>query len=344
MKLLGIETSCDETAAAVVEDGVKILSSVVSSSLPLHAKAGGIIPEVAAREQVKSIIPVIELALIKHLSTTNRKRTVDSSLSTVDEIDAIAVTNGPGLIGSLLVGVEAAKSLAYVWKKPLIPINHLIAHLYSPWLENREPPEFPLIALIVSGGHTELLLVAGHGKWQSLGGTRDDAAGEVLDKIARLLGLGYPGGPVIEKAAISGDPARFSLPRPLINSPTFDFSFSGLKTAVANLASQLDRQSELTSECAVDIAAGLQEALVETLVAKTIKAAKKFSVGNIVLGGGVAANRRLRQEIVSRFAGKVYFSSPQLATDNAAMVAAGAFFNYQPISWRKVKATAGILI
>ena len=347
MKILGIETSCDETAAAVVEDGAKILSSSVASSLPLHAKAGGIIPEIAAREQVKAIIPVIKLALANSLPSTDyskKRQAVDSSLSAVDRIDVIAVTVGPGLIGSLLVGVEAAKTLSYVWKTPIVPVNHLIAHLYSPWLERSRPPDFPLVALIVSGGHTELVLVTGHGGWQPLGGTRDDAAGEAVDKIARLLGLGYPGGPAIEKAASLGDKTRFQLPRPLINSPTFDFSFSGLKTAAVNLANLLGRKSQLTEGAVADLSASFQESIIDVLVTKTIKAAKKIKVGSIVLGGGVAANKRLREEMVARFTGKVYFSSPKLAVDNAAMVAAAAFFNYQPVAWDKVNAQAAILL
>jgi N6-L-threonylcarbamoyladenine synthase len=243
-----------------------------------------------------------------------------------------------------LVGVEAAKALAHVWKKPIVPVNHLLAHLYSPWLENPQPPEFPLVALIVSGGHTELFLVVAHRKWWHLGGTRDDAAGEALDKTARLLGLGYPGGPAIEKAAVLGDKTKFTLPRPLIDSPTLDFSFSGLKTAVVNLVNQLGDGSQLTTGLVADLAAGIQETIVEVLVTKTVKAAKKSSVRNIVLGGGVASNKRLRDEMTSKFTGKVYFAPPGLATDNAAMVAAAAYFNYQPSSWDKVHTNPTLLI
>ena len=348
MKILGIETSCDETAAAVVEDGVKILSSVVSSSLPLHAKAGGIIPEVAAREQVRAIIPVIDAALqeseAKARGLKRRKAPIADYRLQTPAIDAVAVTVGPGLIGSLLVGVEAAKALAHVWKKPIVPVNHLLAHLYSPWLENPQPPEFPLVALIVSGGHTELFFVVDHGKWRHLGGTRDDAAGEALDKTARLLGLGYPGGPAIEKKAMLGDKTKFPLPRPLIDSPTLDFSFSGLKTAVVNLVDQLGDGPQLTTGLVADLAAGIQETIVEVLVTKTVRAAKKFSVGNIVLGGGVASNKQLRDEMASKFTGKVYFAPPGLTTDNAAMVAAAAYFNYQPSSWDKVHTDPTLLI
>jgi len=336
MKVLGIETSCDETAAAVVEDGTKVLSNVVASSLPLHAKTGGIIPEVAAREQAKAMIPVLEEAC--HVAYV-----------TCRDIDSVAVTFGPGLIGSLLVGVETAKILSYVWNKPLIPINHLIGHLYAPWLDNPEPPKFPLIALIVSGGHTELLYVVGHGKWQSLGGTRDDAAGEAFDKTARLLGLGYPGGPAIEKAARCGNPKKFNLPRPLIDFPDYDFSFSGLKTAVVNLVSDLSRGQEqkpnsLSESQVSDLAAAIQEAVVDVLMRKTTKAAKDFGVREIVLGGGVAANQRLRERMAGDFSGTVYFSPTKLAVDNAVVIAAAAFFNYRPIPWRKVVADAAILI
>lgn len=344
MKILGIETSCDETAAAVVENGTKILSNVAASSLPLHAKTGGIIPEVAAREQAKAIIPVIKLALANSPRSTDHRqknKAVVSGRSAVDEVDAISVTFGPGLVGSLLVGVEVAKALSYVWNKPLVPINHLVGHLYASWLDNPNPPKFPLIALIASGGHTELLYVAGHGKWKSLGGTRDDAAGEVLDKTARLLGLGYPGGPAIEKAAAMGNPASFNLPRPLIDSEDFDFSFSGLKTAVVNLVNQL--ASPLTDRVVDDLAASIQEAVADVLVQKTIKAAREFKVHSIVLGGGVAANKNLREKFNERFNGEVYFPTTKLSTDNAAVIASAAYFNYKPVPWDKIEADAAIL-
>ena len=334
MKILGIETSCDETAAAVVEAGTKILSNVVASSLPLHALSGGIIPEIAAREQLKAIIPVLETAI------------QEAGLKAA-AIDAIAVTFGPGLIGSLLVGVETAKALSYVWNRPLVPVNHLVGHLYADWLENATPPKFPLIVLIVSGGHTELFFVTGHGQWQSLGGTRDDAAGEAFDKTARVLGLAYPGGPVIAKLSSKGDLNAFRLPRPLIDSPDYDFSFSGLKTAVVKLVNELTNKStgrRLETQLITNLASNIQEAIVDCLVAKTIKAATNFGVENIVVGGGVAANQRLREKMSSEFGGKVYFSSPALSVDNAAMVAATAFFNFRPARWCDIKADAGVLI
>jgi N6-L-threonylcarbamoyladenine synthase len=293
MKILGIETSCDETAAAVIEDGTRIISNVVASSQALHAKYGGIIPEKAAREQLKSIIPVIKEAMIT-------------------DIDAIAVTFGPGLIGSLLVGVETAKSLALAWKKPLVPVNHLIGHIYANWL-TADTPQLPAVVLLVSGGHSELVLMSDHGQFEFIGGTRDDAAGECFDKCARLLNLGYPGGPAIEKAATT--PSKNPLPRPMINDKSFDFSFSGLKTAVLN------RKDENPNELAYE----LQEAVTDVLVKKTLAAAEKYRVETILLAGGVAANSRLREKLPQAHCPPI-----NLCTDNAAYIAAAAFFNYRP--------------
>ncbi|HEX7455858.1 MAG TPA: tRNA (adenosine(37)-N6)-threonylcarbamoyltransferase complex transferase subunit TsaD [Candidatus Nanoarchaeia archaeon] len=372
MKILGIETSCDETAAAIVADGSEILSNILTSSLPFHSKTGGIIPEIAAREQIKSIIPVIEEAVkqssckplrdfqpLRGLQARSKRSSISRSVDGYKtSIDAIAVTYGPGLIGSLLVGVEAARVLSYVLDKPLIPVNHLIGHLYSAWLQAPKPPKFPVIALIVSGGHTELLLVRSHGRWKHLGGTKDDAAGEAFDKTARLLGLGYPGGPAIEKASLSGNPSKFNLPRPLINEPSYDFSFSGLKTATTNLVNQLAGSSvtqkintktksqtrSLTNRQIIDLSASIQEAVVDVLVAKTLKAAGNFNARNIVLGGGVAANKRLREKMMSSFGNRVYYSEPKYSVDNGAMIAAAAYFNFYPVFWGKVKADPSILI
>lgn len=334
MKILGIETSCDETAAAVVEDGTRVLSNVFSSSLPLHAKTGGIIPEVAAREQAKSIVPVLE--------TTLKRAGLLKRGVKVPDLDAIAVTFGPGLIGSLLVGVEAARTLSFVWDKPLIPINHLIGHLYSAWIGNREPPKFPVISLVVSGGHTELLLVHDHGHYQHLGGSRDDAAGEAFDKTARLLGLGYPGGPAIDIASKVGSPKKYNLPRPLINDPNLDFSFSGLKTAVVRLVGDIGT-SNLNKQVVADLSASIQEAIVDVLVGKTQKAAKKLKVNSVVLGGGVAANTRLREKMVETFTGSVHYSKPEYSVDNGAMIASAAYFNFKSQSWHRVKADPAIL-
>ncbi len=324
MRILGIETSCDETGAAIVDNGINIVSNIVASSQELHIKTGGIIPERAAREQVKSIIPVIEEAL---------------SPKTPD-VDAIAVTVGPGLIGSLLVGVETAKTLAYIWNKPIIPVNHLLAHLYANWLENKNPPSFPLIALIVSGGHTELLLMTGHGKYKWLGGTRDDAAGEAFDKIARLLGLGYPGGPAIAvtagKFTMRHTPNVIKLPRPMINSDNFDFSFSGLKTAVLReiKKTSLSHNQKFITNIAYEV----QESITDVLVEKALRTARETNVKNIILAGGVAANQRLREKFKDAIKDRcsLFVPSPSLCTDNAAAIAACAFFNRNFSPWQKI--------
>lgn len=336
MKILGIETSCDETGAAIVEDGTKILSNIVTSSQELHIKSGGIIPEVAAREQIRCIIPVIE-----------------ESIKNTKEIDAVAVTVGPGLIGSLLVGVETGKTLAYLWNKPIIPINHLLAHVYANWLQTSNSqfliPNFPAIVLIASGGHTELVLIETHGKFKWLGGTRDDAAGEAFDKIARLLGLGYPGGPAIAAAAahITHNPSPITkLPRPMIDSDDFDFSFSGLKTAVLREIKKLKAHNP---ELITSLAYETQEAIADVLVEKTIRAAKIYKVKSILLAGGVAANQRLREKIKLQIENlklkiNLFIPPPSLCTDNAACVASCAYFNYKPLSWQKIKATPSLSI
>lgn len=348
MKILGIETSCDETAAAVVADGTKILSNVVASSSDMHIKSGGIIPEIAARQQVISILPVIQNAML-------------NAKCKMSNIDAIAVTVGPGLIGSLLVGVETAKTLAYLWKKPIIPVNHLVAHIYANWLEKKsnvksqmsKVPQFPALALVVSGGHTDLVLMSNHGKLKWLGGTRDDAAGEAFDKCARLLGLPYPGGPSISKEAtkflnhsstINHQPLTL-FPRPLINENNFDWSFSGLKTAVLR---EVKGKSLKVKEKEM-LAAEIQEAIVDSLVEKSIKAIKKYKPKSFLLSGGVAANKRLREKFNSRIKDEilqVIFHVPpaDLCTDNAAYIAACAFYNYNPIDWRKINANPGLTI
>ena len=328
--ILGIETSCDETAAAIVKDGTKILSSAVASSVELHQKTGGIIPEIAAREQSKWMIPVIKGAL-REARVKNQK------------IEAIAVTHGPGLIGSLLVGVETAKALAYAWKKPIIPINHLQAHLYANWFE-KKIPQFPAIGLVVSGGHTDLVLIKNHGKIKWLGGTRDDAAGECFDKTARVLGLGYPGGPAISAVAekLKAKPkARIKLPRPMINDANYDFSFSGLKTAVINFVRKKKK---------VDVSAlayEIQEAITDVLVAKTIRAAREHQVKSLLLAGGVAANSRLKEKMneqVQAQDSQLFIPSPKLCTDNATSIAACAYFNPQTVPWEKVRVDPGLRI
>lgn len=313
MIILGIETSCDETAAAVLEQvngRIQILSNIVASSASLQSKYGGIIPEQAAREQIRSIIPVVDAA-------------ISNSKCQISNIDAIAVTYGPGLIGSLLVGVETAKTLAKLWHKPLIPVNHLIGHFYANWIT--ETPTFPCIGLLVSGGHTDLVLFKTHGQFKYLGGTRDDAAGECFDKCARLLGLPYPGGPQISKHAVGGNPKAFNLPRPMLNSKDLDFSFSGLKTAVANLIKQGPYNLE-------DLCASIEAAIIETLVIKTIKAAETYRIEQIMVAGGVAANLKLNEQLtlaaqtsLPRQA-QIFTPPPLLCTDNGAMIASSAFF------------------
>lgn len=343
MKILGIETSCDETAAAVVKDGTKILSNVVASSVELHKKTGGIIPEVAAREQIKCIIPVINEAIENCKLSSGAGSCFAGKIA---KLDAIAVTYGPGLIGSLLVGIETAKTLSYLWKKPVVPVNHLLAHIYANWLNGEKPPEFPAIVLIASGGHTELVLMKNHGQFTWLGGTRDDAAGEAFDKIARLLGLGFPGGPAIEEKAKNGNPKTFNLPRPMLNQENFDFSFSGLKTAVLRIVKPKKR---MLPQAIADnnirrasLATSVQEAITDVLVAKTIKAVQKFKVKSILLSGGVAANERLREKMkeeikkLSNEEINFFVPPPNLCTDNAAPIAAYAFFNFKPISWQKI--------
>ncbi|MCL4418815.1 tRNA (adenosine(37)-N6)-threonylcarbamoyltransferase complex transferase subunit TsaD [Patescibacteria group bacterium] len=344
MKILGIETSCDETAAAVVEkkstdENVRLLSNVVVSSLPLHAKTGGIIPETAAREQIKYVIPVINEAIEQCNNLT------------IDDIDAIAVTIGPGLIGSLLVGVETAKTLAFIWQKPIIPVNHLFGHIYANFVceDSKLNPamagqkskiEFPAIALVVSGGHTDLVLMKDDKKLRWLGGTRDDAAGEAFDKIGRLLKLPYPGGPAIEGAALGGNPRAFHFPRPMIDSNDFDFSFSGLKASVFREVKTIKQLSDKTIS---DISASVQEAIVDVLVFKTLKAAQEYKVKSILLGGGVAANQKLRSELKSSIINhkssiKFFVPSKSLCTDNAAMIATAAFFNYKEVPWQNLTA------
>ncbi len=348
MIILGIETSCDETSAAIIEGNashVLLKSNVVASSLLLHAKTGGVIPEVAARQQLAYILPVISEAIEKGLGIgpNDMERAVPL-------IDAIAVTYGPGLIGSLLVGVETAKTLAYVWGKPLIPVNHMVGHIYANFIgvvqssefkvQIHGVPEFPAIVLVVSGGHTDLLLLEEHGKLKVLGGTRDDAAGEAFDKIGRLLGLAYPAGPVIEERARKGNVKRFRFPRPLVDSKDYDFSFSGLKTAVLR---EIQKLGELNEQTINDLAAGTQEAAIDVLVKKTMQAAEEFAAKSIILSGGVAANGMLRERFLSEIekqksSAHLYFPAKSLCTDNAAMIAAAAYFDYQPVHWDRVTA------
>ena len=317
IRLLGIETSCDETAASVVEGGKNILSNVVASQVDIHAQYGGIFPEVASRQHVITIYPIIEQALQQaHL--------------TLEDIDGIAVTRGPGLSGSLVVGLNAAKGIALANQLPIIGVNHLEAHIYSAWLEfpdrtiDREP-KFPLITLIVSGGHTELSLMTDHLTYQRLGGTLDDAAGEAFDKIARLLGLDYPGGPAIEQSAKDGNERAFRFPRAWLDD-SWNFSFSGLKTAVLR---EVRRLEETNIPLPVnDLAASFQAAVVEVLVVKTLKAAREFKAEGILVAGGVSANQSLRHQIKESSEIPVHIPPLTLCTDNAAMISGAGYYRY----------------
>lgn len=319
MKVLGVETSCDETAAAVVEEGRRILSNVVASQVDLHRQYGGVFPEVASRQHVLAIVPVIREAM-------------DKAQVGWTDLSAVAVTYGPGLAGSLLVGVNTAKAIAWARDLPLVGVNHLEGHIYANWLltgpEPTPPPAFPTLALIVSGGHTELVLVRDHGAYWRLGGTLDDAAGEAFDKVARLLGLGYPGGPAIQEAAQEGDPTAFRFPRAHLGG-SYDFSFSGLKTAVLRTVEELKRKGHPRFLPVADLAASFQAAVVDILVEKAARAAEAFRVQEVLLAGGVAANALLRAEARRRIPVPVRIAPPFLCTDNAAMIAAAGYFAYQ---------------
>lgn len=355
MKILAIETTCDETAAAVVsknpnENYVKVLSSVVASSLILHSKTGGIIPDIAAREQLKFIIPVVEQALIKsNLYPQSSEINLLSSAVYHPDIDAIAVTYGPGLIGSLLIGVETAKTLSYLWNKPIIPVNHLLGHIYANFIGEIKNSKlkiknyaanikFPLVALLVSGGHTDLVYVKELGNIKWLGGTLDDAAGEAFDKIGRLLNLPYPAGPAMEVLAKKGNSKAFTFPRPMIGSKDFNFSFSGLKAAVWRETKTIE---QLSNRTIADICASVQKSITEILVRKTIRAAEKYEVKSILLGGGVAANQKLQDELKVRseeLGVKFFAPAKSLCTDNAAMIGAYACFHPKKTDWEELTA------
>jgi N6-L-threonylcarbamoyladenine synthase len=330
--ILGVETSCDETAAAVVANGRVVHSNVVASQVDIHRRYGGVFPEVASRQHVLSIIPVVQEALS------------DADVEWCD-LAALAVTYGPGLAGSLLVGVNTAKGLAWGRGLPLLGINHIEAHIYGNWLVEAPPPEFPLVCLIVSGGHTELIRMVGHGQYQRLGGTLDDAAGEAFDKVGRLLGLDYPGGPAIQEAARAGTPTAFKLPRAWLPG-TYDFSFSGLKTAVLRIVQKYQPQADgrpnpksrvVSSQTpplmrvlpTANLASSFQAAVVDVLVEKTCQAAEEFEATTVLLAGGVAANEWLREEICRRSPVPVRYPPLLLCTDNAAIVAAAGFYRFQ---------------
>jgi len=344
MKILGIETSCDETACAVVEDGRRVLSSVIASQVDIHAMTGGVVPEVAAREHILKIIPVLDEALRK-------------AECSWDDIDAIAVTKGPGLISSLIIGTETASVISYLKNKPLIPVHHVLGHVYANFLSTvaglgsvpENELQFPILILTVSGGHNEIILMRGHGDFTILGETRDDAAGEAFDKVARILGLGYPGGPAISKMAVGGNREAFKLPRSYLESGSLDFSFSGLKTAVLNEVKkhlEAEPKAGLPEKFVKDLSASFQEAVVDVLTDKLIQAYLNLTdtevkIREIHLAGGVSANSRLREVLTHKtqaFDVKVRFpESLAYCTDNAAMIAGAAYALYKksPKSYKK---------
>ncbi len=331
MIILGIETSCDETAAAIVQaqtKSLRVLSHVVASQIKTHAKYGGVVPEVAARQHITAIIPTIQTTLKK------------ASLRPVD-LDAIAVTRGPGLITSLRVGVQTARALAYAWHTKLVGVNHMEGHIYANWL-NHPAIAFPALSLTVSGGHTELILMAGHGTYKLIGRTRDDAAGEAFDKVAKILRVGYPGGPNIQRLAEKGDSTAYNFPRPMLTHNNFDFSFSGLKTSVLYLT----KGKKIIGKKLNNITASFQQAVTDVLVAKTVAAAKQHKVKTVLLAGGVAANQPLREQLqqaLNKEVPKTSFYTPplELCTDNAVMIALAGYYRTRKkyfTDWRSLEA------
>ena len=316
IRVLGIESSCDETAAAVVVNGRDVRSNIISSQIALHTLYGGVVPEIASRKHIEKINQVIEEAL-------------KEAEMTLDDMDAIAVTYGPGLVGALLVGVAAAKAISYARNIPLVGVHHIEGHISANYIENKEL-EPPFLCLVVSGGHTHLVKVQDYGKYEILGRTRDDAAGEAFDKVARAIGLGYPGGPKIEKIAHEGDPHAIEFPRAKIADDPYDFSFSGVKSAVLNHINRCKMQGE--EICEADIAASFQKAVVDTLVEKAVKAAKEHHMDKLAIAGGVASNSALRQamkEACEREHIRFYYPSPIFCTDNAAMIGVAAYYEYK---------------
>ena len=351
MIILSIETSCDETAVAIVEfrkNKVKVLSNIVSSQIKMHSQYGGVVPSLASRMHLKNMVPVFKKALKK--ANINQKK-----------IDYISITNGPGLIPALMIGVNTAKSFSYIFQKPLIGIHHIEGHIYANWLKKSTDknsklwkPEFPMICLTVSGGHTQIILMKKDLNYKVLGETLDDAAGEAFDKVAKLLELGYPGGPIIEKMAKKGDEKKIKFPRPMINSRDYNFSFSGLKTAVLYEVQNQKKEKMSFSEGVQykqDVAASFQKAAFEVLISKTIKAAQKYKAKNIVLGGGVSANKKLQKMLNRSIKTNLVdcgFSFPEskLTTDNALMIAIAAYKhikNNKGIKdWKSIKANSNL--
>ncbi len=388
MKILAIETSCDETAIAIADFSgprtrprVKVYSHIVSSQMALHAKFGGVVPNLARREHEKNLVPILVTALneanLKNKKYPRKTKELDRILAreplllaqlkksliplAIPDIDAIAVTYGPGLAPALWVGVNFARALSYLWDKPLIPANHMAGHLYSALLQKTEnnsgfkiPPfTFPVLALLVSGNHTELVVAKKPWHFQVIGQTRDDAAGEVFDKVARLMGLPYPGGPAISRLAQKGDPKTYPLPSPMINTKNYDFSFSGLKTAALYLIRDITgsmswkTKSKLTARQKTDIAASFEKAAVDVLIAKTVRAARIYKTKTILLGGGVSANEALRAALAAAIKKQVpgstlFIPDLSLTGDNALMIAAAAYFSKKKKPWTSIRADANV--
>lgn len=315
MRILGIETSCDETGVAIYDEEKGLIANQLHTQIALHADYGGVVPELASRDHIRKLAPLLQAALQEaHL--------------TAKDIDGIAYTSGPGLVGALLVGSTVARSLAYAWNVPAIGVHHMEGHLLAPMLEEN-PPHFPFVALLVSGGHTQLVRVDGVGRYELLGESIDDAAGEAFDKTAKLLGLDYPGGAALARLALKGTPNRFAFPRPMTDRPGLDFSFSGLKTFAANTLHQvMQEERELTEQSKADIAYAFQEAVVDTLAIKCKRALKQTGLKRLVIAGGVSANKQLRQtlaELMQQLGGEVFYPQPQFCTDNGAMISYAGF-------------------
>ena len=315
MRILGIETSCDETGVAIYDEEKGLIANQLHTQIALHADYGGVVPELASRDHIRKLAPLLQAAL-------------QEANLTAKDIDGVAYTCGPGLVGALLVGSTVARSLAYAWNVPAIGIHHMEGHLLAPMLEEN-PPHFPFVALLVSGGHTQLVRVDGVGRYELLGESIDDAAGEAFDKTAKLLGLDYPGGAALARLALNGTPNRFAFPRPMTDRPGLDFSFSGLKTFAANTLHQvMKEEGELTEQSKADIAYAFQEAVVDTLAIKCKRALKQTGLKRLVIAGGVSANKQLRQtlaELMQQLGGEVFYPQPQFCTDNGAMIAYAGF-------------------
>lgn len=315
MRILGIETSCDETGVAIYDEEKGLIANQLHTQIALHADYGGVVPELASRDHIRKLAPLLQAAL-------------QEANLTAKDIDGVAYTSGPGLVGALLVGSTVARSLAYAWNIPAIGVHHMEGHLLAPMLEEN-PPHFPFVALLVSGGHTQLVRVDGVGRYELLGESIDDAAGEAFDKTAKLLGLDYPGGAALARLALNGTPNRFAFPRPMTDRPGLDFSFSGLKTFAANTLHQvMQEEGELTEQSKADIAYAFQEAVVDTLAIKCKRALKQTGLKRLVIAGGVSANKQLRQtlaELMQQLGGEVFFPQPQFCTDNGAMIAYAGF-------------------